>query len=689
MLKFPRKKSVYILGSVLLSLIIFVELIIILIPSMSTYAFKYWLEKQNLQGEIDHIGLALKTGTVTFKDVKIADGDNTLLSVGKLRFSIRLGDLFDHKLTIQDLELNNTRLEIQQDGDALTVAGIGNQQEQVEPNEPATQSPHEESQWTISLGTVQITNLETCLSRANPDKPFKVCNQLGEFAWKGDIKLDTRNPQQVHATGAVVINNLAALDQVNQFPLARFASLNIANLRVDSLDKIQFETLELQQLAVLQTPDKDVDKLLVFGTDKLRVDTISLQKLASLEIATITIENPTTNVRLNTDNSVTPFDELNNIRFAAAAVPAEKNGTPEKHDEQNSFQFRIGKLNVSTLKTWTLMDNHVRPVVTHRVSQFALAMNDIDSSKPKQASELAMNFNYGEYGKIKINGSVIMFTAKPSANLKATIVGIDLNAVSPYLRKLLQHTVKSGQLDAQVAVKINQGKLDSNAKLTLHKFYVKQLDEHQQDKYQKSLGMPLSSALSLLRDGNDSIQIDLPITGDIQNPDFSINDIISTVSAKAIKVAVVNYYASLGLVSLVGGAIDLLTTLHFDPVVFTPGQSKLTKASIGKLSKFATMLRDRPQVHLVVCGYATQADRIKLFASKNSATEIAGQSTDSKIPPPNVQQIRKLNNLARPRGNAVKQYLVKQEHVAADRLILCNPEYVTGNEHAPYTDLHI
>ena len=171
--------------------------------------------------------------------------------------------------------------------------------------------------------------------------------------------------------------------------------------------------------------------------------------------------------------------------------------------------------------------------------------------------------------------------------------------------------------------------------------------------------------------------------------DFSIGDIISTVSAKAIKVAVVNYYVSLGLLPIVSGTIDLLTALHFDPVVFTPGQSKLSKSSIKQLAKFATMLHDRPQVHLVVCGHATQADRKKLFPTNITDTENAGQSGRIKIPPLNARQIRQLLGLAHQRSNTVKQYLVKRKHVAADRLIQCNPEYVPGNKHVPYTDLHI
>lgn len=682
------RKWLYRLGGTLYALLAVLAISIALTPTITRLTFKHWLEQQHLQGDIGHIGIALNTGTLTLINVEIRDGKTPLLKLGKLQVHIRLRDLFDHKLKIEGVTLNNTRIQIAQSKDALTVAGIKLNQTGTPPPKPARAKPATTQSWTIQLNKLHIHNLDTCVTTTRTRQPLNICNNIGEFSWIGNIDMATSDPSAIKSSGTLSVSNLIIHDEEKNLPLLQFNLLTLANININGLKQIGLGSFELHQFTMLPNQNANSKNAATLGIGKLLINSISLKKMTDLNIGAININNIASYIKLNTDNSIASLKEVTEYR--PLETRNNKHNTSTKPTRQSTpVRIKIGKINVSSTKSFVLEDTHSKPAITQRIDQFSLALGAIDSSKPGQKSKLSMQFKYGKYGKVKVNGTVQAFAARPTLDLKASIVGLNLNRVSPYTRELLQHKIKSGELNAKLVIKIRQGKLDSNAKLTLFKFYVSRLSEKEADKYKKSLGIPLSAALSLLRDKNDAIRIELPVTGDIENPDFSLNDIIETVSAKAIKVAIVNYYATLGLVQLVTGAFDLITALRFEPLEFIPGKTELTDTSRKALDKFATMLSNRPQVHLVVCGHATVEDQIKLFPKTKPTTQSTTTTSTSKSITLTQKQLKQLNKLALSRGEAVKQYLVVKKGVAADRLIECNPEYQPDSKRSPYVELHL
>ncbi|MEJ2361796.1 MAG: DUF748 domain-containing protein [Gammaproteobacteria bacterium] len=683
-----NRKWLYLLGGVIYSLFALLAISIALMPTITRFAFKHWLEQQHLQGDIGQIGLALNTGTVTVIDAEIHDGEVPLFKLGKLQVRNNLRDLFDHKLTIEQVTLKNTHIQIEQRQRALVVAGINLNQMGTPPAKPVREKPVNSQPWTLQLDKVHITRLDTCFTTTETRQPLNICNQLGKFSWNGNVAMTTSNPSAIKSAGTLSISNLAIQDKKQNIPLLQLDSLKLANIKVNGLDQIGLGSLDLGQLKMLPNRDASSKHAPTLGIAKLLINTISFNKMTDLNIGAINIDGISSYIKLNTDSSIASLKPVTEYR-PIETRDKKQNTTSKPTGQSPPVRIRIGKINVASSKSFILEDTHSKPAITQRIDHFSLALGAIDSNKPDQRSKLSMQFKYGKYGKVKVNGTVQAFAAKPSMDLHANIVGLNLNRVSPYTRELLQHKIKSGELSARLVIKIKQGKLDSEAKLTLVKFYVSNLSGKEADKYQKSLGIPLSAALSLLRDKNDTIRIDLPVTGDIEKPDFSLNDIIATVSAKAIRVAIVNYYATLGLVQLVTGAYDLVTALRFEPLVFSPGQTTLTDTSRKALDKFATMLVNRPQVHLIVCGHATLDDQIKLFPKTKPSTESTTTTITSKPVPLTEKQLKQLNKLALARGEQVKQYLVKKKGVAADRLIECNPEYKPDDKHSPYVELHI
>jgi len=239
MAKTRRKKILHVLAGTVYVLILLVAVVIALIPTIGQYAYRHWLEQQHLQGDIGRIEVALGSGTLTLLHTKISDGEHTLLKLEKLQVRIRLRDLFSHKLTIEQVELANTRLQLKQNVDSFVVAGIqlGQTGSTAPPLESQTQT--EGQPWTIDLQKLQITNLDTCLFTAKMSQPVTLCNHLGSFDWTGKVDLSTGDPLSVKTTGGIAIGDLSLQEQGKQAPLAQLASLTLSGIQVNGLDQIK------------------------------------------------------------------------------------------------------------------------------------------------------------------------------------------------------------------------------------------------------------------------------------------------------------------------------------------------------------------------------------------------------------------------------------------------------------------
>ena len=171
----------------------------------------------------------------------------------------------------------------------------------------------------------------------------------------------------------------------------------------------------------------------------------------------------------------------------------------------------------------------------------------------------------------------------------------------------------------------------------------------------------------LLKDKKDRIKLDIPITGDINNPDFDATDAIIKATAKATSVTLITFFTPYGLAYAGGNVLfDIATSINFDPLIFEPGSSKLTDAQNEQLTKMIELLVERPGVHLTLCASTNLNDREKI------STEIIDPK---KIKPPSAERLQKLNQLGNERQENVKNHLVSVGKIAHDRLILCEPEH--------------
>ncbi|HJW11959.1 MAG TPA: DUF748 domain-containing protein, partial [Albitalea sp.] len=182
-------------------------------------------------------------------------------------------------------------------------------------------------------------------------------------------------------------------------------------------------------------------------------------------------------------------------------------------------------------------------------------------------------------------------TVKPLAlDIKARATDLELAPLSPYAGKYAGYAIERGKLSLDVAYKIDvDGKLEASNQLVLN-----QLTFGERIESPSATKLPVLFAVALLKDRNGVIDINLPISGSLNDPKFSVGGIIFKLIVNLIAKALTAPFALLAG----GGGQDLSL------VEFNPGSAVIAEAGASAIDKVAKALTDRPALQMTVTGTA-------------------------------------------------------------------------------------
>jgi hypothetical protein len=174
-------------------------------------------------------------------------------------------------------------------------------------------------------------------------------------------------------------------------------------------------------------------------------------------------------------------------------------------------------------------------------------------------------------------------------DIKANVHDMELAPLSPYSGKYVGYGIEKGKLSFEAAYQIDNRKLSAQNRLILNQLtFGDKIDSPSATK------LPVNLAIALLRDRNGVIDINLPIGGSLDDPQFSMGGIIIKVFVNLITKAVTSPFALLG--SLFGGGEEL-SMAEFDP-----GRANILPAVESKLQSLAKALTERPGLKLEITG---------------------------------------------------------------------------------------
>jgi outer membrane protein OmpA-like peptidoglycan-associated protein len=548
-----------------------------------------------------------------------------------------------------------------------------------------TTAPEENGKFNLSLNNVNIANSDLCYL----DKKAAVyyCLTFNEMSWDGAVKYDSipadNDELNLQVTGSLKLKQPNIQNQDLDRSLLNFASIDLSGLAVTGLNNIALKKLDLQELKALQrTKDKN-DSTVTF--DRLAIDDTKYSK-NNIAVNTIKLTGLANKVSKNREGQW-EHDKWIPETADDKKAPADNEG--KVADEKKApLIISLNELHISTDKQILFTDHSTQPETEIGLQNLVLDISSLYTTKPDTKSPFKLQAQTLRHSTIDIEGTVTPFAEKVSMDADGKLKGFDLRAISPTTKKTIGHIIQSGQLDADLDLKAVNGQLDSNIALSLYQFQMKAVSKEDAKWLDDKFGMPLNQTLVLLRDKDDSIHLDIPITGDVNNPDFDPMDAIIKATSKAATVTLITFYTPYGLIYAGGNiALNMATALNFDPVQFEPGSSEITANGKEQLDNLSKLLTEKPQVRLTLCGVTDKKDVVK-FYPELAVTKDKDDSA-KKQPPLTNEQLLKLNQLANDRQINSKNYLIDQHKIDHSRLILCEPEYKDDDDTIAGVEINI
>ncbi|MEH6561280.1 MAG: DUF748 domain-containing protein, partial [Marinobacter sp.] len=339
--------------------------------------------------------------------------------------------------------------------------------------------------------------------------------------------------------------------------------------------------------------------------------------------------------------------------------------------EEAQFIFRIGQLMVEK-GALDYTDRTLDPAFTTSVDQLNGSVTGLSNVSPQQG-KVSLNGRVDGSASVEFDGTIATLGTEETSHLKLTLKDLSLPALSPYLGRYLGYGIDSGKLELDLDYEITGSQIDASNRVIMDRFGLGQAIASQE-----AINAPVKLGLALLKDSNGVIEVNLPISGDMASPEFSVGQVVMRTFVNLLAKAATSPFSVLGSIADLAG----LSGEELGQMSFEPGTAKLAQGEAEKLAVLADALLDRPNLLLNIRGgVSPSADGLVLLRDELAASQgdelteqawqearkayLAGERT---LNAPEV-----LNNLANARGATVQEILRDTHGVPASQLYMLDP----------------
>jgi uncharacterized protein involved in outer membrane biogenesis len=271
---------------------------------------------------------------------------------------------------------------------------------------------------------------------------------------------------------------------------------------------------------------------------------------------------------------------------AAASEPASAASAPLPID------VTVGGIKLSNGRV-DYTDHFVRPNYSAALTELNGSLGAF-SSVTRDMATLQLHGRAEGTAILDISGQVNPLARPLALDIEAKATDLELAPLSPYAGKYAGYAIERGKLSMDVAYKIAaDGTLEARNQLTLN-----QLTFGDAIASPTATKLPVRLAVALLKDRNGVIDINLPISGSLNDPQFSVGGIVVKLLVNLLVKAVTSPFS---LLSGGGSGPDM------SAIEFRPGTAVATDGGTAAIAKVAQALIDRPSLQLTITGSADPA----------------------------------------------------------------------------------
>lgn len=303
------------------------------------------------------------------------------------------------------------------------------------------------------------------------------------------------------------------------------------------------------------------------------------------------------------------IDENKNMNLTKLLKPNEqesKKTVQEKPQTQSpddeKFSFKLLTLKVS--KGSANFADYSLPI------DFKTSIHDLNgavyaiSNNKGEVTYVDIDGEVDEYGSTELKGSLEGSNIKSFMDINFNFKNLDLNSLSGYSAKFAGYKIDKGKLFLDLKYQINNSELISKNSIVIKSIELG--DEIEDENITK---LPLGFAIALLEDKDGVIDIDLPIEGNVDKPDFKYGALVLKTLVNLIVKAVTSPFKFLGEMMGISGE-------ELKSVEFESGEVAILPPQREKLDNIATILFKKPKLNLAVGGTFDKEVDLKALKSK-------------------------------------------------------------------------
>ena len=635
------------------------------------------------------------------KNIELKAKNKDIASVADVAIKSISFDLLKMALNIASVDVNKPKFasELNDNGlSAVNELGFGEQSTKAtkaakhtkkveKKTENKSASKSKENEFKFDIKNISVNNADIALTHLFEGEKIahkfdnlfvKVANLSSDFSKPFDAKVAMKSSQKLNLDVESKIKieplDVSAKIKLNDTNLPKYfayakpfleASLASGQMSADAQLHYAKDIKADAKVSIkdIRLNGKKTEKLIAFKS--LDLEKISFAK-NDLAISGVSLNSPFIKAHLSKERkfnlSQIVKDDKNKAK--TEAKPESKKAASKKEDELKfsvkNFSLKNGEVDFSDASLFM-------PFAT-TISKLNGKLTDIDKKRPSSGEFQGV---VGKNGFAQITAKLFPFELKQNTDIKLDFKDIDLVNVTPYSGQFVGYKIKKGKLNLNLNYSVVDSKLNGSNFINFDSLT---LGEKVDSK--DAVNLPLSLAISILSDQNNQINIDLPVEGNLDDPDFKYGGVIWA--------AVKKLFADITLAPFrfLGNALGL-GSKDLSSIDFLAGSSELISSETPKIADFIKLTGSKPKMKLSITPTYSKLDESfyknkKLDQKINQIIASSGKDyiavLNELVPnlkDRNEKALReealkgievdkeKLIELANERANAVKEALIK------------------------------
>ena len=638
---------------------------------------------------------------LTVKNIELKAKNKDIASVADVAIKSISFDLLKMALGVENVSINRAKFssELSENGlSAVNELGFGEQStkpakaakhtKKVEKNsENKSASKSKENEFKFDVKNISVNNADIALTHLFEGEKIahkfdnlfvKVANLSSDLSKPFDAKVAMKSSQKLNLDVDSKIKieplDVSAKIKLNDTNLPKYFAYAKPFLEADlasgqmSADAQLHYAKDIKADAKVSIKDirlngKKAEKLVAFKS--LDLEKISFAK-NDLAISGVSLNSPFIKAHLSKERkfNLSQIVKEDKNKAKTETKPESKKTASKKDDELKfsvkNFSLKNGEVDFSDASLFM-------PFAT-TISKLNGKLTDIDKKRPSSGEFQGV---VGKNGFAQITAKLFPFELKQNTDIKLDFKNIDLVNVTPYSGQFVGYKIKKGKLNLNLNYSVADSKLNGSNFINFDSLT---LGEKVDSK--DAVNLPLSLAISILSDQNNQINIDLPVEGNLDDPDFKYGGVIWA--------AVKKLFADITLAPFrfLGNALGL-GSKDLSSIDFLAGSSELISSEAPKIADFIKLTGSKPKMKLSITPTYSKLDESfyknkKLDQKINQIIASSGKDyiavLNELVPnlkDRNEKALReealkgievdkaKLIELANERANAVKEALIK------------------------------